>query len=214
MDGQRKALLRSDDPLFLHVSGDMACFTRPEFAGDRVSYPVMPFSAAVGILSNVFKKRAFAWEVERIFVLSPIRFLAPIMRNEHKMNGEHTQCRTLFLRQPEYVIQARITMERQTDDDNMAKFIQMFERYLLKGRLFKPVFLGTNECLAIVGPPPADWRDRAARANPMGAGQGPFLGRMPHRVNYRANGIPRETDYATFVFCLDSGSYTLDEKTP
>ena len=58
----------------LRVSGDYACFTRPEMKVERVSYDVMTPSAARGILEAIHWKPAIKWIVEEIRVLKPIRF--------------------------------------------------------------------------------------------------------------------------------------------
>ena len=65
----------------LLVSGDYACFTRPEMKVERVSYDVMTPSAARGILEAIHWKPAIRWIVEAIHVLKPIRFQS-IRRNE------------------------------------------------------------------------------------------------------------------------------------
>jgi CRISPR-associated Cas5-like protein len=59
----------------LMVSGDFACFTRPEMKFERVSYDVMTPSAARGILEAIYWKPAIRWIVEAIDVLKPIRCL-------------------------------------------------------------------------------------------------------------------------------------------
>ena len=58
----------------LLVSGDYACFTRPELKVERVTYDVMTPSAARGILEAIHWKPAIRWVVEKIHVLKPIRF--------------------------------------------------------------------------------------------------------------------------------------------
>jgi CRISPR-associated protein Cas5d len=58
----------------LLVSGDFACFTRPEMKVERVSYDVMTPSAARGILEAIHWKPAIHWVVDAIHVLKPIRF--------------------------------------------------------------------------------------------------------------------------------------------
>ena len=70
----------------LHVWGEYACFTRPEFKAERVSYDVITPSAARGILESVHWKPAIRWVIDRIHVLRPIRFKT-VCRNEvgHKM---------------------------------------------------------------------------------------------------------------------------------
>jgi CRISPR-associated protein Cas5d len=65
----------------LRTWGRYACFTRPEMKVERVSYDVMTPSAARGILEAIYWKPAIRWIVERIHVLSPIRF-TNIRRNE------------------------------------------------------------------------------------------------------------------------------------
>ncbi len=63
------------------VWGTLACFTRPEFKVERVSYPVMTPSAARGILEAILFKPEFSYAVTRIEVLRPLRFVS-IRRNE------------------------------------------------------------------------------------------------------------------------------------
>ncbi|MEQ1698298.1 MAG: type I-C CRISPR-associated protein Cas5c, partial [Hyphomicrobiaceae bacterium] len=65
----------------LLVWGDFACFTRPEFKSERVSYDVMTPSAARGILEAVHWKPAIVWVIDRIHVLKPIKFQT-FRRNE------------------------------------------------------------------------------------------------------------------------------------
>ncbi|MCL6431798.1 MAG: type I-C CRISPR-associated protein Cas5c, partial [Anaerolineae bacterium] len=68
-------------PLSVKVWGDYACFTRPEMKVERVTYPVPTASAARGILEAIFWKPEFAWRVEEVWVLKPIRYFS-ILRNE------------------------------------------------------------------------------------------------------------------------------------
>ncbi len=70
----------------LRVWGKYACFTRPEMKVERVSYDVMTPSAARGILEAIYWKPAIRWVVERIHVLSPVRF-TNIRRNELGVTG-------------------------------------------------------------------------------------------------------------------------------
>lgn len=65
----------------LHITGDFACFTRPEMKVERVSYDVITPSAARGILEAIYWKPQFRWIIDRIHVLKPIRF-TNIRRNE------------------------------------------------------------------------------------------------------------------------------------
>ena len=65
----------------LEVSGDYACFTRPEMKVERVSYDVITPSAARGVFTAIFWKPAINWRITRIEVLNPIRWTT-IRRNE------------------------------------------------------------------------------------------------------------------------------------
>jgi CRISPR-associated protein Cas5d len=65
----------------LEVTGDFACFTRPEMKVERVSYDVITPSAARAIFEAVFWKPAIRWQVTKIEVLAPIRWVS-IRRNE------------------------------------------------------------------------------------------------------------------------------------
>ena len=50
----------------LEISGDLACFTRPELKVERVSYPVITPSAARNILMAILWKPAIRWRVLKI----------------------------------------------------------------------------------------------------------------------------------------------------
>lgn len=65
----------------LEVSGEWACFTRPEMKVERVSYDVITPSAARAIFDAILWKPAIRWRIERIEVLNPIRW-TNIRRNE------------------------------------------------------------------------------------------------------------------------------------
>jgi len=65
----------------LEVWGDYACFTRPEMKVERVSYDVMTPSAARAIFEAILWKPAIRWNVTKIEVLNPIRWIS-VRRNE------------------------------------------------------------------------------------------------------------------------------------
>lgn len=65
----------------LEVSGDFACFTRPEMKVERVSYDVMTPSAARAVFEAIVWKPAIRWRVTKIEVLRPIKWIS-IRRNE------------------------------------------------------------------------------------------------------------------------------------
>ncbi len=71
----------TDKEFCIEVWGDIACFTRPEFKVERVSYDVITPSAARAVFEALFWKPAIRWEVTRIEVLRPIKWTS-IRRNE------------------------------------------------------------------------------------------------------------------------------------
>lgn len=74
----------------LEVWGDYGCFTRPELKVERFSYPCMTQSAARNVFDAIYlefdkdtKKPAHRWQITKIEILEPIRYVA-LMRNEVK----------------------------------------------------------------------------------------------------------------------------------
>ena len=65
----------------LEVSGAYACFTRPEMKVERVSYDVITPSAARAIFEAILWKPAIRWQVTRIEVCQPLRWIS-VRRNE------------------------------------------------------------------------------------------------------------------------------------
>lgn len=65
----------------LEVSGPYACFTRPEMKVERVSYDVITPSAARAIFEAILWKPAIFWQIAKIEVLAPIRWIS-VRRNE------------------------------------------------------------------------------------------------------------------------------------
>jgi CRISPR-associated protein Cas5d len=153
----------------VRVRGPFACFTRPEFKTERVSYEVMTPSAARGILEAILWKPAIRWRVERIHVLSPIRFES-VKRNEvnskaslrsdvgrYFADEDRAQRNTLMLRDVDYVIEAHFSMTpRAGAEDNLRKFIEMFERRLGRGQSFHTPYLGCREFVADFAPAPVN----------------------------------------------------------
>ena len=165
-----------DSPMFnVRISGDLACFTRPEMKVERVSYEVITPSATRGILEAILWKPAIAWVVQRVHVLKPIRWASfkrnevtgkiPVARLTKAMNsGEavetivaeesRAQRHTLALRDVEYVIEAgfRMVPAKAGAEDNPLKFTEMFRRRLENGQWYRAPYLGCREFTARVEP--------------------------------------------------------------
>jgi CRISPR-associated protein Cas5d len=65
----------------LEVSGDYACFTRPEMKVERVSYDVITPSATRAVFDAILWKPAIYWQVKQIEVLAPVKWIS-VRRNE------------------------------------------------------------------------------------------------------------------------------------
>jgi CRISPR-associated protein Cas5d len=164
--------------LSVHVAGPLACFTRPEFAAERVSYPVITPTAAVGLLSAIFWKPEFDWRVSEIWVLRPIEWTS-ITRNEVKVRASTRQAgivasearvqrHSLCLRGVEYVIFARPVLRRHATDP-VAKYRDQFRRRVERGACFSRPYLGLQEFQADFGPYDPDvHRPRAEVTLPIG----------------------------------------------
>lgn len=162
-------------PVSVKVWGDLACFTRPEMKVERVSYPVPTPSAARGVLEAIFWKPQFAWRIEEIWVLEPIRYFS-LLRNEvnsraseraarswqSKGGGFHAssdraQRHTLALRDVAYLILAQVDVRAGVDDEP-AKFRDQFRRRVRGGRCFATPYLGCREFAASFAEPGGDER--------------------------------------------------------
>ena len=161
---------KATSPLQVKVWGDFACFTRPELKAERVSYPMMTPTAAGGILSAIFWKPEFAWVVEEIWLLNPIRYFS-VSRNEinarqsarvaqkwaaegggFDASAHRVQRHTLGLRDAAYVIRARQVLSDQVDS-RPAKYRDQFRRRVTAGRCFAQPYLGCREFSAYFADP-------------------------------------------------------------
>jgi len=159
-------MLKSN-PFRLKVTGENACFTRPEMKVERVSYDVMTPSAARGILEAILWKPAIRWRVLQIDVLNPIKWES-VRRNEvgkkatkptaAHLSGESTkplglyvekerqQRAALFLREVAYVVHAEFKMtEEAGPEDSVTKFTEMFIRRASQGQCFHRPYFGCRE---------------------------------------------------------------------
>jgi CRISPR-associated protein Cas5d len=155
----------------VRVRGPYACFTRPEFKTERVSYEVITPSAARGILEAILWKPAIRWVIERVHILAPVKFEG-IRRNEvnskaslrgnldaYCADEDRAQRNTLMLRDVDYVIEAHFVMtEKAGERDNLAKFVESFQRRLDKGQCFHTPYFGCREMVATFEPAPERWQ--------------------------------------------------------
>lgn len=165
------------------VSGELACWTRPENKVERVSYECMTPSAARNILDAICWRPEMRWVVTRISVLKPVRFQA-LRRNEVQSkispgdvkkwmqtpaeckpmvagagSDEVTQRNTLALRDVAYVIEAYPHVYAPSAENHATKYMAMFNRRVEKGQCFHRPALGCREFACDFEPPGA--RDAA-----------------------------------------------------
>lgn len=154
----------------LEVSGEYACFTRPEMKVERVSYDVMTPSAARAIFESILWKPAIQWRISKIEVLEPIRWVS-VRRNEVGsvissrtvesamrlgtgylalfIEDDRQQRAGLFLRDVRYRIYGHFEVRSDAGAGNgMAKFLDMFERRAEKGQCINQPYLGCREFAA------------------------------------------------------------------
>lgn len=150
----------------LEVTGDYACFTRPEMKVERVSYDVITPSAARAIFEAILWKPAIEWHIHKIEVLKPLSWVN-IRRNEvgsvlpvgnvkKAMNGgampalyvedARQQRAGLFLKNVAYRLHGSFTLTKKAGaSDNAGKFTDMFKRRAKKGQCFNQPYLGCRE---------------------------------------------------------------------
>jgi CRISPR-associated protein Cas5d len=151
----------------VRVSGALACFSRPEFSTERVSYEIITPSAARGVLEAILWKPAIRWEARRISVLSKVRWME-FRRNEvnsrvptrdagtSARTGEplrdfyaaedRAQRNTVALREVDYLIEAEMHLTaRAGEGENLTKFREIFLRRIEKGQQHYQPYLGCRE---------------------------------------------------------------------
>lgn len=191
-------------PLVVQVRGQGALFTRPEFRVERVTYPVMTPTAAVGVLEAIFWKPEFRWVPVAVEVLREIKQFT-IRRNEthdlpsladavtkgRRINTSENrdQRNSVCLKEVEYRIHAQIELlDHATKGVNAYR--DQFRRRVERGACFQTPYLGAKEFPAGFGKPD----DR----QPIGHSED--LGVMLHRVHH---GPPVRFDW--FTARLDNG---------
>lgn len=143
----------------IEVWGDFACFTPPFAKVERLTYPCPTPSAVRGLLSSLYcKPKEFVWQVRRIEVLNPIRYMS-FMRNEVKSKAsikadvadsilytdeERTQRQTQVLRDVRYRITAEICPRLDYTGTREQLYAQAMRR-IRGGKTFCQPCLGMRE---------------------------------------------------------------------
>lgn len=140
----------------VEVWGDFACFSPPSGKVERLTYPVPTPSAVRGILSSIYSKpKEFYWQVNRIEVLNPIRYIS-FKRNEVKSkvrdkpiyaDEDRTQRQTVALRDVRYRFSASIC-PRPDFAGTAAQLYAQALRRIREGKTFVQPSLGLKEFVA------------------------------------------------------------------
>ena len=154
-------------PVVVQVWGKGALFTRPELKVERVSYPVMTPSAAVGALEAIFWKPEFTWRVVAIEVLKEIKqftqrrnettdlaSLADAASGRRRVDtvAHRVQRNAVCLRDVAYRIHAHVVL-RDHATKTEAAYRDQFRRRVTRGSCFTQPYLGTREFSAYFGDP-------------------------------------------------------------
>lgn len=156
-------------PFCLEVTGDYACFTRPEMKVERVSYDLITPSAARAVFDAILWKPAIQWRICKIEVLKPVRWIS-VRRNEvasvvssrnaiTAMNEgqgrlalyieeDRQQRAGLFLRDVAYRLYAEMAFLTEESRSNPAKYTAMFTRRAAAGQCVNQPYLGCREFAA------------------------------------------------------------------
>jgi len=144
------------DVVRVKVSGEFACFTRPDLKVERMTYPCMTPSAARGILDSILWKPEFQWYMRRILVLEPVKFFS-VKRNEiNSKQGKNpiiieekrTQRNSIVLKDVAYIIEASVHQKEFSEKNLPKKYVEMFKRRVRKGQCYRRPYLGTREFAA------------------------------------------------------------------
>ena len=154
----------------LKLFGDYACFTRPEFKVERVSYDVITPSAARGIIEAIYWKPSIRWVVDRIHVLNEIKFtnirrnevsdkiavgnIIKIIKNPNAdgntvfcdVSENRQQRAALLLKDVCYLIEFHFEItEKAGDEETEQKHYNIALRRMREGQCFYQPYFGTRE---------------------------------------------------------------------
>ncbi len=198
------------------VSGQYACFTRPEMKTERVSYDVPTPGAMEGLIKSIYWKPALRIVVDKIVVFSPIKFIN-VRRNEVKEKvsfagvkkqmkdgrervGLYTseirsQRGSMILKDVLYGVEFHFELtgiRSEHDDESEEKHYNIMLRRLKKGQFFRQPVLGCREFavdkIELVDEFPMDKVSEELKGDV-------DLGYMLYHMKFRDGGIPKDNDW-------------------
>lgn len=205
------------------IEGDYACFTRPEFKVERVSYDVPPPGALEGLLKSVYWKPAIRYVIDRIVVFNPINFIN-IRRNETKekvmysavksqMEGKggdpciytsesRSQRAAMVLNNVRYGVEFHFELtglKNEDETDGESKHYNIIKRRLEKGQYFRTPCLGCSE-FPVKRITLVDHIDTIYICSDLLAAGDVDLGFMTYCVRFDDHGIPINGDWENPIF--------------
>ncbi len=207
------------------VSGDYACFTRPEMKVERVSYDVPTPGAMEGLIKSVYWKPSVRYVIDKIAVFNPIEFIN-IRRNEvkekvkfsavkKKMKGgtaepeiytkeSISQRGAMVLKNVRYGVEFHFEMtgiRSEKEDESEEKHYNILLRRLRNGQCFRQPVLGCREFsvngIELVEEFPLEEISETLRGDI-------DLGFMLYRMKFRDNGRPKNDNWEEKVFSDDA----------
>lgn len=189
-----------NEEIVIDVWGDYACFTRPEFKVERVSYECITPSAARGILNAIYSKpKEFYYQITAIDIINPIKTIN-IKKNEFCKKTDSktlkpiyqikdgktnlTQRNNIYLKNVYYRIHAKIKKQVGCNK-SLNGIYEQFNRRVEKGKCYFEPCLGTRECLCYFSKPNTDKQPLKLNKS---------LGIMLYDVFNIENNIPLDTN--------------------
>ena len=192
----------------VQVWGSGALFTRPELKVERVTYPVITPSAAVGVLEAIFWKPEFDWHIVAVEVLHEIRqftqrrnettdlaSLADAASGTRRINtaAHRVQRNAVCLKDVAYRIHAHVQL-RSHATKSEAAYRDQFRRRVNRGSCFSQPYLGTREFSAFFSEPDASIPHLA---QPGLGHHAPLGGSLDHTTNLQLVHRPARPGSAT-----------------
>ena len=145
----------------IEIWGNYACFTRPEFKVEKVSYDVITPSAARGVFDAIFWHPGMYWQVHRIYVLNPVKTMnmkrnelsdtkiRPFLFTQRDFTKQEfiVQRNSHILKDVHYIVEATIEIDedRLEPRSNLPKFVQEAGTRFTRGQCFHAPWLGCRE---------------------------------------------------------------------
>lgn len=148
--------------MIVEVSGEYACFSRPELRMERVSYDAITPAAARAILEAVYWKPEMKYIIDYIEILNPVK-RQQIFRNEiadvqsSRMSPiiaddvagkRRAQRMSILLRDVKYRIHFRIVLtdkEKESPTNHVGKHYEIISRRINNGQHHSQPYFGIRE---------------------------------------------------------------------